>query len=165
MIVKEQLGEVVRDADGVRLEFVRTYDAPAADVWSAVTDPERMERWIGRWTGDPASGQVQFEMPGPDGATPQPVTIDACEPPTAFRATISTPDGPWPLSLSLTAEGERTTLLFTHRLSEPYDASSVGPGWQYYLDRLGASVEGQPVPDSFADYYPRLAEAYPIPSP
>ena len=32
----------------------RTFRAPVEDVWAAVTDPERLVRWIGTWTGDPA---------------------------------------------------------------------------------------------------------------
>ena len=34
--------------------FERTFRAPIDDVWAAVTEPERLERWIGTWTGDPA---------------------------------------------------------------------------------------------------------------
>ena len=62
MTVTSGLGEVLRDADGVRLQFIRTFDAPIADVWSAITDPERMQRWVGTWTGDAASGRVLFAM-------------------------------------------------------------------------------------------------------
>ena len=35
---------------------------PIESVWAAVTEPERLARWIGTWTGDPASGQVDFRM-------------------------------------------------------------------------------------------------------
>ena len=44
------------------LVFTRTFAAPVDDVWAACTDPRRMERWIGTWTGDPASGEVVFRM-------------------------------------------------------------------------------------------------------
>jgi uncharacterized protein YndB with AHSA1/START domain len=160
----DRLGEVKRDEAGVQLQFVRSYDASIEEVWSAVTEPERMARWFGGWSGDPATGQVQFEMPMKDGSQTEAATIDVCEPPTALAVTIATPDGPWPLNLTLTAEGDRTVLRFTHRLNEPYDASGVGPGWQYYLDRLGAVLAGEPVPDDFDAYYPRLADSYPIPA-
>ena len=40
----------------------RTFHAPVEDVWAAVTEPERLARWIGTWTGDPASGEVAFRM-------------------------------------------------------------------------------------------------------
>lgn len=160
----DRLGEVLRDEDGVRVQFVRTFDAAPEEVWSAVTDPERSARWLGGWTGDPSTGSVLFEMPTPGGPKPQTATIDSCEPPTGLAVTIATPDGPWPLTLTLSPEGDRTVLRFTHRLHEPYDASGVGPGWQYYLDRLGALVEGQPLPEDFGAYHSRLADSYPIPA-
>jgi uncharacterized protein YndB with AHSA1/START domain len=161
--ITSRLGQVVRDLDGVRLEYVRTYAAPVDDVWSAVTDPDRLERWIGRWTGDPASGTVEFAMPSSGGSRPEPVAIDTCEPPRRLAVTIPTPDGPWPLTVTLTEQDGETELRFTHQLHEPYDASGVGPGWQYYLDRLGAVLSGTDVPDDFDAYFPALADAYPIP--
>ena len=33
------------------LVIERTFHAPVADVWAACTDPTRMQRWIGTWTG------------------------------------------------------------------------------------------------------------------
>jgi uncharacterized protein YndB with AHSA1/START domain len=158
-----RLGQVLRDGDDVRLEFVRHYDASIDDVWSAVIDPDRMERWIGRWSGDPSTGTVGFTMTSEGVTEPQPVTIDACTPPRHLAVTMPSPDGPWPVTLDLTEEDGGTTLRFVHLLAEPYDASSVGPGWQYYLDRLGAVIAGKPVSDDFDAYYPRFAEAYPIP--
>jgi hypothetical protein len=50
------------------------------------------------------------------------------------------------------------------RLAEPYDASSIGPGWHYYLDRLDAVVADTAVPDKWDDYYPALQDAYSAPS-
>lgn len=54
------LGRLLHDADGMRLEFVRTYDEPIDDVWAALTHPDRVARWFGRWTGDPASGRIEL---------------------------------------------------------------------------------------------------------
>lgn len=164
MTAHRQLGQVLRDTDGVRLEFVRTYDAPIADVWSALTDPERMPRWFGRWRGDPSSGSVEVALSDEEGSPTEQVIIDACEPPRWLAVTMANPDRPWPLEATLREGGGGTSLRFVHRLAEPYDASSIGPGWHYYLDRLGAEVAGQPVPDSWDDYYPTLAEAYPVPA-
>ena len=42
----------------------------------------------------------------------------------------------------LCTQAGATTLVFVQRLAEPYDASSIGPGWHYYLDRLDAVVAG-----------------------
>ena len=161
MTATSPLGQVLRDDQGLRLEFVRTYDTSAADVWSAVTDPERLGRWFGTWSGDPATGTVQLQMV--EATTPQDAKIVECSPPHRLAIETLSPDGPWPLSVSLTEHAGRTTLVFTHRLAEPYDASSIGPGWHYYLDRLGAVVDVKPVPEDFEEYFPVLAQAYPLP--
>lgn len=47
MTVTTPLGQVLRDSDGMRLEFVRTYDEALDEVWSALTSPERVARWLG----------------------------------------------------------------------------------------------------------------------
>lgn len=165
MSVDSPLGRVLRDEDGVRLEFVRTYDDPVEEVWAALTEPDRLARWIGTVTGDPSTGAVELVMDEEEGATGEAVTLVACEPPRRLVVDVASPDGRWRLSAVLSAEGGLTTLVFTHRLAEPYDAGSLGPGWQYYLDRLGAVLAGAPVPTSWDDYYPALAGAYAVPGP
>lgn len=155
------LGTVLRDELGMRLEFERHYPDPVTDVWSAVVDADRMARWLGRWTGDPASGTVSFTMTGD--AMQGEVQILDCTPPHRLELVLASPDGPWPLSLELTDTGGGTTLRFVHRLAEPYDATGVGPGWHYYLDRLEASLHGHEVPADF-DSYSALAESYGLPA-
>jgi uncharacterized protein YndB with AHSA1/START domain len=161
--VTPRLGQVLRDGDDVRLEFVRHYDADINDVWSAVIDPDRMERWIGRWSGDPSTGSVDFVMTAEGVTEGQPVTVSACTPPRHLAVVLPSPDGPWPITVDLAEEDGGTTLRFVHLLAEPYDASSVGPGWQYYLDRLGAVIADEQIPDDWNAYHPRFADAYPIP--
>ena len=163
MSAASQLGHVLRDADGVHLEFVRSYDASAEEVWSALTDPDRLARWLGRWTGDPGSGTVELVMSAEDDAEPAAVTIEDCDPPRRLAVTVPGPDGPWPLVVTIDEHDGQTSLRFVHHLAEPYDASSIGPGWQYYLDRLGATLTGTQLPDVWEDYYPALADAYPTP--
>ena len=56
-----------------------------------------------------------------------------------------------------------TQLTFVHRLAaEPYDATSSGPGWHYYMDRLSAHLEGsEPTEDWSA--YELLGPQYALP--
>lgn len=164
MTVTTPLGQVIRDDQGMRLEFVRTYEAPVDDIWSALTDPERVARWIGTVSGDPVTRSVQLRMTEGEGSAPETVTIRECDPVTRLVVDLPSPDGTWRLTAALRAEGGVTTLVFTQRLAEPYDASSVGPGWHYYLDRLGAVVAGRPVPDRWDDYHPSLSDSYALPS-
>jgi uncharacterized protein YndB with AHSA1/START domain len=159
----DRLGEVLRDAEGVRIEYLRTFPAAIDVVWAAVTEPGQMDRWLGRWVGDPETGEVEFVMSAEEDSDPQTVMIDECAEPTRLAVRIAGPDGPWPLEVALRESAEGTELRFVHHLDEPYDASAIGPGWQFYLDRLEAVLSGGPLPTEFDDYYPRLSAAYAIP--
>ncbi len=44
------------------LELTRLLPVPVAQVWAAFTESGRLERWIGRYLGDPRSGSVRFVM-------------------------------------------------------------------------------------------------------
>lgn len=163
MTVTSSTGRVVRDAEGMRLEFVRVLDAPIHEVWSALTESERTTRWFGAWTGDPSTGTIELVLTAEDDDSAQTVRILECTEPTRLVVEAPSPDGPWLLSAALTSDGGSTTLVFTHRMAEPYDASSIGPGWQYYLDRFDAVVSGGPVPVDFNPYMADLAGTYPLP--
>jgi len=53
----DRRGVVTREADGrQRLEFRRSWPDPIEDVWSALTEPERLLRWIGTFEGDRRPG-------------------------------------------------------------------------------------------------------------
>lgn len=163
MTVTSATGDVVRDDHGLRLEFVRTFVASIEQVWRAVTDPDELAAWIGTWRGDPEAGAVEFRMN--EGGDYSPVRIVECTPPRRLVLEMLSADGPWPLSVELTHADDTTTMVFVHRLAEPYDASGVGPGWQFYLDRLDARVAGRPVPvqDDVWPEYEALADRYPLP--
>ena len=163
MTVTTPPGRVVRDADGVRLEFVRDLDQGVHEVWSALTVSERTARWIGTWTGDPADGTVAMLMGEEPGAAASPVAIVVCEPPTRLVLDLPSPDGSWRVSVGLSATGPGTRLRFVQRLAEPYDASSIGPGWHWYLDRLAAEVGGRGPAGEWDDFYPALAGSYATP--
>lgn len=160
MPVTTPLGRLRDDGDGARLEFERRYDEPIDEVWSALTEPDRTARWFGRWSGDPASGRVELQMTAEAGAPTETVVIVACDPPRRIEVDMAGPDGTWRLAVELEAVEGGTVLRFAHRLGAPDDPASVGPGWHFYLDRLGAVLSGEPVPDAFADYHPALAAAY-----
>lgn len=143
--------------------FTRRFAAPIGNVWAAVTEPDRMARWIGTWTGDPASGRVDFFMTAEgDDVAAEPYLIETCDPPHRLVVTSVDEDGQtWRLRLELTEVDGTTTLEFGQMLTDPDVAASVGPGWEYYLDRLVAAETGQDVAGiAFDDYYPALSDHY-----
>ena len=150
--------------DAAYVVLTRTFHAPIEDVWAAVTESDRLGRWIGTWTGDPASGQVEFLMTAEGAVEPQTHYIDACEPPRRLATHSSSPMDPdqaWHLTIDLAEVDGVTTLTFGQVMSDAVPVESVGPGWDYYLDRLVAAESGDDVSAlDFNDYYPAFAEHY-----
>lgn len=126
-----------------RLVLTRTFHASIDDVWAAVTDSERLARWFGPWRGDPSEGRVEVCMAFEDGAPWEPYHIEICEPPQRLRVRTGLDDlsQNWTLDLSLAETAGSTTLRFAQVLTPHVDVSDVGPGWEYYLDRLVESVD------------------------
>lgn len=150
---------------GPAVVFDRTFRAPVADVWAAVTEPTRLQRWIGTWTGDPATGEVVFRMTAEgEDAPAEPLTIHECTPPTLLRATVSTGDTPtqWHWEIALAEDDGVTTLTFAQSMAGDVPVDDVGPGWEYYLDRLVADLSGGDVTavDFERDYHPAMKEHY-----
>jgi uncharacterized protein YndB with AHSA1/START domain len=151
-----------RDGTAVLVQ-TRTFAAPIEDVWAAVTEPERLARWIGTWTGDPASGSVDFRMlfEGEDPAG-EAMEIRVCEPPTRLHLTSRVGEEVWLLELELTHADGVTILTFSQPGVTQEQVGAVGPGWDYYLDRLvDVETGGDPAQRDFErDYYPATSEHY-----
>jgi uncharacterized protein YndB with AHSA1/START domain len=156
-------GEVMPepDGDGVWLQYRRRYGVPVEELWAALTEPDRLAGWIGTWTGEPVvGGTVDFVMVADGETEPEPITIAECAPPHRLVVEWPVPDhARWRVEVTLEGHGGESELLFVHRLSEPEALGDVGPGWQYYLDRLDAALTGGTMP-AWADYYPALRETY-----
>ncbi len=153
--------EVLEGFDAV--VFTRTFRSPITDVWAAVSTSDRMERWIGTWTGDPTSGAVQFRMNAEGDDVPESTwQIRACDSPRVLHVLSADDGGVWDLRLGLSELDGVTTLQFTQALHDVSVLESTGPGWDYYLDRLVAAQNGgDPSEIDFdRDYYPALSSYY-----
>ncbi|MFV2177327.1 SRPBCC family protein [Actinomadura sp. LOL_016] len=147
-------GRLIATATGTDLRMTRTFKATIDDVWASITEPDRTARWFAHWSGDGRPGAtVRLTLVHEEGRPESDLTIIACEPP--HRLEVETVDeyGRWHLEARLEEADGVTTLTFLHHLDPETEVQSTGPGWEYYLDRLAASVAGTPQPD-FDDYYP-----------
>lgn len=143
--------------------LTRTFRSSIEHVWAALTQPDRMASWIGTWDGDPASGSVNFRMTAEgDDAAEQRWEIRTCEPPHTLVVRSSDDSGAWELELRLVEHDEITTLEFAHVIHDVSVLGTVGPGWEYYLDRLmAAETGGDASTIAFEpDYYPGLSGHY-----
>ena len=102
-------GQVLRDDEGMRLEYVRSFAAGVDEVWAAITDPALLGRWFGTWTGDPADGSVALRML--EGGDAVAIAIRECAAPVRLAITIPNGGDAWPLQLSLEGDGARSTLV------------------------------------------------------
>jgi uncharacterized protein YndB with AHSA1/START domain len=145
---------------GSDLVLTRTFRAPIDDVWASLTERERTARWFGPWEGDAAPGRtIKVQMVLEEGRPWMDMTVDACEPPRRLALSAGEPPDRWRLEMVLTPGADGTELQFTQHLTGTEGVGEVGPGWEFYLDALAASRDGEPLP-VFDDYYPSMTEHY-----
>jgi len=152
-------GAVVTIDGQPHLVITRTFGSPAESVWQTFTDSDRLREWIGYWEGDPTMGHVSFFMTAEaEDPEPERYAILECDRPRRFAGDTG---AGWHLWFELDETASVTTLSFGHRLAPGDDLGSIGPGWEYYLDRAQEAHEGR---DAAAivwdDYYPALRDEY-----
>ena len=154
-------GVVVRAADGAaRLEFRRTWLLDADHVWAALTEPERLARWIGTYDGPRApGGSGIFTMTFEGQAPGERLRIVDCEVPR--RLVVEWPDkDDWRIEIVLTAQRGGTTLLFAQQFADSAGIPDVATGWHWYLDKLDAEVTGRPQPSDWDAFAAEVGPAY-----
>jgi uncharacterized protein YndB with AHSA1/START domain len=152
-------GEVRRNDDGTEtIVLHRSFPDPIDDVWAAITESDRLARWIGRYEGAGGTGgTVEFTVTGEldaggEEGKPETVQIVECSPPHRLVVDMPSYDGGvWHLAVTLTGHGSGTTLVFEQRLTAGTPAGEIEAGWRWYLDRLVASLAGGPMP-AWDDY-------------
>jgi uncharacterized protein YndB with AHSA1/START domain len=137
---------VARDdsAQTVTVSLSRRYAATAAEVWGALTDPERIPRWFYPVSGEFKVGGT-YQTEGNAGGE-----IRTCDEPNRLVVTWGGPDSI--VDLSLTEADGATTLDFTHSVPLAMAQSGagalfVGPGWDGALLGLGIFLRGDAVGD------------------
>jgi uncharacterized protein YndB with AHSA1/START domain len=137
----------LRSVDGkgvVRMEA--RYETDVDDLWSAITDPERLARWIVEVSGDlhvggefNASFTSSWEGVG---------RVDVCERPHRLLVTMSpgTADETV-IEAELHGDGDKTLLVIEER-GLPLDVyADHGAGWQAHIDDLTAHLAGRETRD------------------
>jgi uncharacterized protein YndB with AHSA1/START domain len=155
-------GVVTREPDGrQRLEFRRSWADPIEDVWSALTEPDRLARWIGKYDGERAVGGTgTFTMTHEEGESAgEPTTVVECDPPRRLVIEwVQQDTDDWRIELDLWAEGGRTQFRFIQLYAADADVTDFALGWHWYLEKFDAEVRGRSGP---ADWDTFLAETGP----
>ena len=134
----------LRSADGkgvVRMED--RFDADIDDLWSALTDPLRLARWIGEVAGDLRLGgeyRYRFYASGSEGTG----RVEACEPP--LRLLLAHGLGQQHelvIEATLAADGDQTILVVEERGMPLGLLAAYGAGVQVHVEDLAAHLAGR----------------------
>lgn len=136
----------------------KTYAAGAAEVWDAVTNPERLPRWFAAVTGDLRVGG-HYAIEGNASGV-----VEACAEPERLALTWEFGGETSWLELTVTPDGDRTVLTLAHTAVVDGDRwaqfgpGAVGVGWDLTLLGLGMHL------DSGAGMAPDEAQAWAVSS-
>jgi uncharacterized protein YndB with AHSA1/START domain len=149
--ITAELAAASRSVTGTELRVARHYAAAPDEVWSAVTEPDRIERWLAPVSGDLRLGG-RYQVEGNAGGE-----ITSCEPPRSFAATWEFGGHVGRIVVSLVPTADGTLLELTHELPSPPDhweqfgPGAVGIGWEAMM--MGVAVHlsdpaaARPAPD------------------
>jgi uncharacterized protein YndB with AHSA1/START domain len=135
----------LRTGDGkgvVRMED--RFDTDIDDLWSALTDPGRLARWLGEFEGDLRLGgnfRARFFASGWEGTG----RVEACEPPRHLLV-MTKDDGQadeHAVEAALTADGDHTILILEERGMPVNLLAAYGAGIQVHIEDLAAHIAGR----------------------
>ena len=94
-------------------------------------------------------------------AAGQPATILECDPPRRLAIEFEQQDAEnMRLDLDLWAEEGRTVLRFVQFFPAAADVTDWAMGWHWYLDRLGAEIDGGTPPTDWDAFVADVGPAY-----
>ena len=158
----------LRSADGagvVRIED--RYDTDIDDLWSAITDPDRLARWFGDVDGELSQGgEFRVHSPtrerhrsGRGGEPPQRLLVTTRETDESYRRGQGVPpfDAVW--EITLTADGDQTILVIEVKGMPLDKIAFYGAGWQIHAENLAAYLAGRE-PDEVEARWEELVPPY-----
>jgi uncharacterized protein YndB with AHSA1/START domain len=152
------LGTLTRTGDTAEVTFERVYATDAADLWQAVTDPDRLARWFAPVDGDLELGG-RFTIHFDDNDVPN-CRLASCDAPHGYA-------WEWPhaihtslVTVALEPALEGTRLRLTHTRLPVSSAPGYAAGWDVYLRRLTEDVADREVGDTWAEDWSRAHQGY-----
>ncbi|HEX3930828.1 MAG TPA: SRPBCC family protein [Nocardioides sp.] len=119
------------------------FDADIDDVWSALTQPPRLARWLGEVAGDLEVGGTytfHFTASGAEGTG----RVEECEPPRRFllRHGVERQDAQT-IEATLHEDGDQTVVVIEERGMPLGLLAGYGAGIQIHIEDLGAHLAGR----------------------
>jgi uncharacterized protein YndB with AHSA1/START domain len=159
-LVAREVRSGSRDGAPTKIAIARrTYPTGQADLWDALTTPDRIARWFLPVSGDLKVGG-RYQLEGNAGGI-----IERCATPESFAVTWEFGGTVSWLEVTLVPDGQRTTLELAHEMPlDPgmwgqFGPGAVGVGWDLSLMGLGLHIEsGAPVDPAMAVTFPASPE-------
>jgi uncharacterized protein YndB with AHSA1/START domain len=163
-IQKAAIEGTLHSFDGMGVVRMKSrYATDIDDLWSAITDPQRLARWYGKVDGDlRVGGEFTATVFGSgwDGRG----RIDVCVPPRKLGVTMWEEDREeGVVTAELVADGDATILVIERRGIPLDKVWAYGSGWQTHVEDLGAHLAGQERaagPSSWDTRFDELAPSY-----
>ncbi|MFI5895014.1 SRPBCC family protein [Actinoplanes sp. NPDC051513] len=153
------LGSLRRLEDGTGAVTMEDfYDTGIDDLWSALTDPVRLARWLATVEGDlRIGGRIHARFTSTFEGTGR---IDVCDAPRRLQVTFDpgTSDETV-MEANLAPVGDRTRLIIEERGLQLADVPGCGAGWQAHVEDLAAYLSGRE-PRVWRDRWLALKPAY-----
>ncbi|HJP72819.1 MAG TPA: SRPBCC family protein [Pseudonocardiaceae bacterium] len=135
------------------------FNTDAEDLWSTLTNPDRLARWVARVHGELRVGGT-FEASFTSGWV-GPGRIDVCQPPRRLVVSCRPgEDDETVIEAQIVPDGARCRLVVEERGLPLAEAHLHGAGWQAHIEDLGAYLADQPARDWRARWT-ELAPSYP----
>ena len=138
-------GRLRTEGDRCGVRFERRYDASPEELWSALTEPDRLRRWL----ADVAEldlrvgGRFLLRWQESDGTQETDGTILALDPGRLIELNWTYPGEPDSVArFELRPDGDGTILVLDHRGLPPGSIAGYGAGWHSHLDSLAAHLSG-----------------------
>lgn len=133
------------------------YPTDIADLWSALTEPERLARWVADVEGDLGLGgrfracfTSGWECEG---------RVEECHPPHRLLVTLAPGEADETvIEAELTRDGDQTRLVIEERGLPLDELAAHGAGWQVHVEDLAAHLAGREA----ADWRGRWTELTPL---
>lgn len=149
------------DLDGRQaIRFTRSYPVSPSELWSAITEPDRLARWAFRGDFEPRrGGALRFDYG--DAGVSEGTILEWDEPSVLEYEWATDTDMPWHVRFELSSDGDGGTLLTFHHLLPDASIPEFAAGWHWHLDRLALHLAGNEPPDVASDaHFDELLENY-----
>jgi uncharacterized protein YndB with AHSA1/START domain len=158
MTTRMIFGRLRMGPGGSAVRFEWRYDAEPELLWAALTEPDRVARWLAPISGEQVvGGVVQVDFGGGAAAS---VLVRQCRPGRSMLLEWVFPDGlATPLRVELRRDGDATVLAVDHS-NFPASPADYAAAWQVNLDQLAAELAGRPVTTDYGTEFAALLPHY-----